>query len=96
MSHLSTKCDCGRTIHFPKDSPKGTKWECKVCGTVWTLSDHGKPAYDTRSKRPPQQEYQRPSSSSNSSTGTGCMLIGFVLFSAFAGGTYKVMEYLMS
>lgn len=102
MSHLSSKCDCGRTIHLPKDAPLGYKWECLNCGKVWTLSTEGKPTRDTRSKQPPksQPEYQqsRPSYSSNtgSGSGTGCMLIGFVLFSAFAGGTYKIITYFLS
>jgi hypothetical protein len=99
MSHLSTKCDCGRTIHFPKDSPIGTDWKCKDCGKIWTLSDHGKPAYDTRSKRPPKSrlEYQNPSSrSSNSASSGGCIVVGILLFSGITGSAIKLIEYLFS
>lgn len=95
MSHLSSKCDCGRTIHFPKDAEIGYKWVCKDCGKIWTLSTHGKPAYDTRSKKPPQQEYHSPPSSSGNS-GVGCIFVGLILFSAFVGGTYKLIEFILA
>lgn len=95
MSHLATKCDCGRTIHFPKDAPLGYQWICKECGKKWILSTHGKPTHDTRSKRPPQQEPQtRPSNSNNS--GSGCVFVGFILFSTIAGSAYKIIEYLFT
>lgn len=94
MPHLSSKCDCGRTIHFPKDAPLGYQWVCKNCDKVWTLSTHGKPAYDTRSKKPPQQEYQnRPSYSNNSSS--GCIIVGLILITTLAG-TYKLVEFLLA
>lgn len=98
MSHLSSKCDCGRTIHIPKGSPLGYKWECLNCGKVWTLSTEGKPTRDTRSKRPPEQQkpVRQPPSTSSGNSGSGCIMVGIVLFSTIAGSTYKIIEYLFT
>lgn len=73
--HRAGRCDCGRTIHFPKDARLGHQWKCWRCGKVWTLARQGRPLWSERS-RPPE-----PAQS-------GClpiiMLLVVVLIVAFA------------
>ena len=52
MSHLAGYCRCGRKIHFPKNSPLGTKWTCWKCGQTYYLSNNGEPLHSEQSKMP--------------------------------------------
>jgi hypothetical protein len=55
LTHLKGRCDCGRTIHFPKDARYGQRWTCQDCGRVWVLSTTGDPLKRAPS-RPPQDD----------------------------------------
>ena len=68
MPHLAGKCDCGRSIHLPKNAEQGYQWTCYKCGKTWTLSTHGKPLH-TQGSLPPSEN------SSNSSGSSGCLVI---------------------
>lgn len=57
MPHSSGKCDCGRTIHFPKNASLGYEWICKKCGKSWVLSNHGQPLNTVGSKAPKKTNY---------------------------------------
>lgn len=109
MSHLASKCHCGRTIHFPKDAQIGYVWVCIKCGQKWVLSTHGEPTYQAQSKRPPQEpkkeqpKYEQsrskqttPSSKNSKSSSSGCMGVGIIILSAMAGTTYKIVEYFLT
>jgi len=52
MTHLKGRCDCGRTIHYPKWARYGHRWTCQDCGRVWILSRDGEPLERTYSKPP--------------------------------------------
>ena len=52
MPGLAGRCDCGRTVRFPRGSKPGVMWTCWTCGRVWTLSSHGKPLHLEKSRAP--------------------------------------------
>ena len=52
MSHLTTRCTCGRRMHFTKKARKGTTWTCWQCGRSWHIADRGRPLYTHKSKPP--------------------------------------------
>ena len=55
MSHLSGRCTCGRIVHLPKGSSRGTTWTCYNCGRTWHVSSHGPiPLRSRQSKAPPE------------------------------------------
>ena len=41
MPHLTHKCTCGKTIHWPKTRKIGDKWKCRKCGQVSVLATTG-------------------------------------------------------
>src|SRR5262249_60675011 len=52
MAHLAGRCACGRKVRFPNGSKLGATWACWTCGRVWTLSSHGRPLHQEKSRAP--------------------------------------------
>lgn len=54
--HEMSMCDCGREIHWPRNSRYGDRWRCHACGRNWTLAPEmtrrAKPGYLVPSRRP--------------------------------------------
>jgi hypothetical protein len=88
MPHLAGNCDCGRAIHLPSGAKAGHKWTCHRCGKTWRLSNHGKPLHQQRSLPP------RPSPSSDSGSGVGCLIIAAMAALFFLGSCAVVAPVL--
>src|SRR5262249_28011277 len=73
MAHLAGRCDCGRTVRFPRGSKLGSTWACRTCGRVWTLSSHGRPLHQEKSRAPRTPPSQSPRKPTGEGLVHGCV-----------------------